>query len=352
MTEIIDVLVVGAGPAGLSSAFFLRHMGDDLEVLTLDRMEGRRRSRYHSICGEGISVGAFSELTPIRPWAVKDRVDKAVINWPGGVRTTQRLDGFIIDRPAFLDRLEGMYREEGGHSAVGSLISLKQEEGFYTAVLYDGTELRSRYVIGADGAFSTVRKQIFGTRPLRMLAVERYLVEAETLPETLTFHMGESYGGGYRWEFPCGGLVNTGFPAGTSRLDEYVDKACRFLPFGGVPQVTDGNVLLVGDAAGQANPVSFGGIRTSMVAGKRAAKAVIAGKPERYRRWWERSRLSSPWYMKAHETLAGWSDGDMERAAAPFQGRARLRPLLRRAMTSPRDFHMYIAYGLAFRESW
>ncbi len=352
MAERHDVLVVGAGPAGLSATLFLRLSGRDLDVLALDRLQGERRSRYHRICGGGVSRRAFRGLDPIEPWGAMEEISRALLRWPGGVETEQTIDGHIIDRPRFLDELAVRCREEGAMLERGSVVSVVPDGDGYRARLYDGSELRARHIIGADGALSVVRRDLFGTRPWRIMAAERYLVEGDAEPGTLVFHMEQRYRGGYRWEFPCGGLVNTGFPRGTDSVEEYLDRGCRHIPFGGVGPVVEGDALLVGDAAAQANPVSYGGIRAALQAGRQAASAVAAGKPDLYRRWWERSRLSSPWYLKAHEAMSSWSDEDMRAAAAPFQGRSRALPLLRRLIEAPRDYHMYVAYGMALRDSW
>ncbi len=352
MVERHDVLIVGSGPAGLSTAIFLREYGNDPDILLLERLHGDRLSRYRRICGEGISARAFKALEPIKPEEVKHRISRMEIDWPGNVRIKQRANGYILDRPAFLSRLSEDYEDMGGSFSRGSVVSVEREEAGYLARLADGSEVRSRFIVGADGAFSIVRKSLFKTHPLKKFAVEQYLVDSEADPETLIFRMGQRYQGGYRWEFPCGGLVNTGFPLGTDSLDRYEERNVRYLPFGGVGPVSDGRALLVGDAAGQANPLTFGGIRVALHAGKAAAKSIISGRPESYGSWWRSSLLSSPWYMKSHLTLASWTDEDMRSAAAPFQEGARVWPFVHRALTSPQDLHMYVAYTLAFRDSW
>lgn len=352
MSRYYDIVIVGAGPAGLSAAFFIKQLDPSKDVLIVERLSEERWCHYHSICGEGISLRAFKDLKPITPWAKKENVGRAVIHWPEDVTTTQSLNGVILDRPRFLDELRSSFQERGGDVLKGSVRSVSGNEKGFLTLLSDGNEIRSRYIIGADGAFSTVRRDLFGSRPKCIVPVDRYILDVEPDHGVMHFYINSEYKGGYKWEFPSGDATNAGLPAGTGRINNFIEKGSRFLPFGGVGPVVKGNAILIGDAAAQANPVCFGGLRISMTAGKKAAEAIVKGVPNRYQEWWSKSSFSSPLFMKAHTVLASWTDKEMYNAAVPFQRRARVRPFISRFFSSPHDAHIYIAYVLTFLEGW
>src|SRR5690606_32043268 len=78
----VDVLVVGAGPAGVAAAIELRRHGRD--VLVIDKAVFPR----DKCCGDGLTALALRELDRIgfRPETVADfrRVDGAVLRAPSG----------------------------------------------------------------------------------------------------------------------------------------------------------------------------------------------------------------------------------------------------------------------------
>jgi len=59
MVKNYKVLVVGAGPAGTSTAFFLKHFDKNniFNVDLIERLPSDKFSRYHDMCGEAISNG-------------------------------------------------------------------------------------------------------------------------------------------------------------------------------------------------------------------------------------------------------------------------------------------------------
>lgn len=104
----------------------------------------------------------------------------------------------------------------------------------------DGKLLEADYVIGADGANSVVARSI-GLRR------DRTLVAALEAEVEVPAHVNRQF---TRRE-----------PVGTAR------------------------VLLVGDAAGLADPFSGEGIRFAVKSGRLAAQAVLKGEPQRYSDW-------------------------------------------------------------------
>jgi Dehydrogenases (flavoproteins) len=247
----IDTVIVGSGPAGLAAAFFLKG-----RTAVIERLDSNY-DRYHSICGEGISEDAFAALRPMEPWAAKNRVSVTKLKWPGGKVLEIGSKGYILDRPKFLKELKSRCDAEFIN---GNVVDIIQNNDSYEVILNDGRSLKCKYLIGADGCYSVVRRKIFGTEPLRMISVKHMITETEH-DGSMTIELGERYDGTYRWTFPSGDNVSVGC---MTSIDPDLKGATRTISVGCVDEVVKGNAFLAGDAAGMANPVSFGGLRAAM----------------------------------------------------------------------------------------
>ena len=73
-----------------------------------------------------------------------------------------------------------------------------------------------------------------------------------------------------------GDRVKVGFPSGTDTIENYIEKQSRPMCFGGLSRIVRDSAMLIGDAAGQANPITMGGIRAAMEAGRKAAESIIS----------------------------------------------------------------------------
>ena len=162
-------------------------------------------------------------------------------------------------------------------------------------------EVRAKVVIAADGPESQLAQWAGLARPARLhdmgVAVQYVLSGLELDPTVCEYHLGSEIApGGYGWVFPKGehmANVGVGVPAdvlddGTSALDYLERMVERLFPdaspvglvVGGVPVggplkklATDG-LMVIGDAAHQADPMTGGGIGYGMEAGKLAAECA------------------------------------------------------------------------------
>lgn len=340
-------MIVGGGLAGLSAA--MRLSGSGRSVAVVERLDAERYPRYHAICGEAVSERMLSRVG-WRPEAVTARVSSLVMSFGPAARIEIPVDGCIVDRPAVLGEMRSLCDAEfvrGAASSVG-----RDGEGF-TVRLLDGRALRCRELIGADGAHSVVRRDVFGLEATEKFPIVNCLAEGDG-GSVLRFEVAEGYNGGYRWTFPSGpGVVSYGYPKGMGEPPKgLICKGARDLPFGVLPRVREGSCLLVGDAACLANPLCYGGIGAALLSGRKAAEALLDGRPGRYETWVSRDRMFDPHFMSAHRTFASWGDAEIADAMAPFAKGYSLWNGLRAILRRPRYANVYMAVYLALRLGW
>lgn len=336
-------MVVGAGPAGVSAARALR--GGD--VLVLERLSDGMFGRYHSVCGEGVSE-RMARRAGIGPEHTVAEADRISISFPGGAEVSVPVRGRIVDRPGMLAAM----RAESGAEFLRATVRSVRRDGDGFVLDTTAGEVSCRYLIGADGAHSVVRRDLFGTSPRGMLPVVNTIAPGDG-GGTLAFTVAGGYDGFYAWRFPSKpGTVSVGFPRGSGDPEGALSRGARHLPFGGVPEAVSGNALLVGDAAGLANALCYGGIGAAMVSGERAAAAVSRGDPGAYARWYRRCIFRDPHFMEAHERFRAWSDADIEDAMRPFRGGYSLARGLWAMLRRPSDAGVYMAVWMALRTAW
>jgi digeranylgeranylglycerophospholipid reductase len=293
-----DILVVGAGPAGSAAALTAAKLGARVVVA-----ERRHAVGVPVRCAEYIPRALLGEL-PFRDRGfVVQSVRGMRTRLPdGGVKET-RSPGLIIQRDRFDQRLAECAEAAGAEIRTGSRV-VAHHEG--TVVLKEGSgetvQIASGVIIGADGPHSTVGKWM-GLRARRLIPGIQVRVPLAGPMEHTEVYFRPDIFGAYGWVFPRGKEANVGlalaggdFSHGRLRaaLDGFVDRlvcdgTVRTRPqrpmFGWIPAaplgcVVQGNMILAGDAAGHAHPITGAGIANAVLAGRLAGKwaAAAAGK--------------------------------------------------------------------------
>jgi len=360
LSEKYDIVVVGAGPAGSMAARAAARSG--AKVLLLDK---RRELGVPVQCGEAISEDPLKDLgiKPDPRW-IAGRTNAVKIVSPSGVvvRITEKKIvgklGYILDRKVFDKHLATLAAKEGADIKVGTLVDgLIMESGKIKGVRaheIDGRlEVLADVIIAADGIGSRIARWAGMNTALKLVDIESGVqfqmvgIDFES-SSTMEFYIGSKIvPGGYVWIFPKGeDMANVGLGVLGSRAErpaiEYLRDFVNKMPSlrkgkiieinaGGIPvggpikKTVKDNLLIVGDAARQVNPLDGGGIDLAMqagdIAGEVAAKAVAEGDVsekrlnEYERRWRERMGRRLERYLKAKNVFITLSDQDLDRLA-------------------------------------
>jgi geranylgeranyl reductase family protein len=299
----VDVLVVGAGPAGSATAIHLARSG--ARVLLVDRARFPR----DKACGGGVTGRALRQV----PCDISPVVERVIDTFelrlhhrrrfrrtstePLIVMTQRRrLDAYLAEQAvaagarfrdaARVDQIE--IGEEGISAAVG------------------GYRVTADILVGADGANGIVAKAAGLDAGIeRGIALEGNvpwaLLDEQRFASTAVVEVGAP-AGGYGWLFPKGDHANLGV-GGWARegpnLRDHLARLARSysvdpeaitdlrghrLPMRriGASIPASNRVILVGDAAGLVDPLSGDGMYEAFVSARLAAEAIVAGNPERF----------------------------------------------------------------------
>ena len=278
---MFDVIIAGAGPTGSMLAGELRLHG--LNVLVVEKAPEQSRI----VRGLGLHVRSIEVMDQRglldRFLAHGKKYERAGYfagidePWPERMDTAH---GYILGMPqTIVDRLLEEYAAEVGvEIRRGSeLVGLNQDDDEVTAELADGTQLRSRYLVGCDGGRSTVRNLLGVGFPGEPATTEWLLGEMElttpldelmaTVAEVRKTHRGVGAGpveNGYRVVVPAAEVTeDRAVPPSLEEIKQQLRvfagtdfgaHSPRWLSrFGDATRLAEryrvGRVLLAGDAA-------------------------------------------------------------------------------------------------------
>ncbi|MFH1101107.1 MAG: NAD(P)/FAD-dependent oxidoreductase [Methanobacteriota archaeon] len=303
MSITCDVLVVGGGPAGLTSAIILGKKGFSTIVIEKNKRFGRQHSSYDIT--EGSRIRFILDEMKIKPSKIS-----SVSEWfsPNHSHVLDsRIQDYYFKRGPMQDSLEQMLGKKikNTHTKVffeSQIHSVKLEKKEITSVSvhtpHKNIVIQPQYIIGADGPESGLRKKLnIETKVFATFKGCGILVETkknDTFPHAKIFFDREHAPGGYVY---CGSVGRESFFCVVTdekisknimlrkNLDLFLKKKIdldfktKNYFFGkgvsGIFKLKNSNVLLVGGAGLFYDPFLGYGLNYAIESGYNAAQAIL-----------------------------------------------------------------------------
>jgi len=289
-----DLIVVGAGPAGSSAAQEAARRG--VKVLLIDR---RQRIGIPVQCAELVSQWILHHAF-LHSRSIIQSIETMIIHFPDQSTVKIKSPGYMLDRSLFDKDLVIAAVLAGAELSTGTKALQFSSKGILIQKGSKEKWIQAKVIIGSDGVHSTVARSL-NPSPLKELKALQYEVVLFEPQSHTDIYFHPDYEGGYAWLFPKGNRGNVGIgvtPSKTSLLSELLNRFLNDLKNAGIlpriqilsktggsipceprKQLVFGNVLLAGDAAGHAHPITGAGILNAVMdgtmAGEIAAEAII-----------------------------------------------------------------------------
>lgn len=315
MVKYFDVIIIGAGPAGATTAIELSDT--NLKILIIDKENFPRKKT----CGDAISIDVINQLKKLKINIYKDLkiikeknlIEGFSIFSPNKQKLNLTLkasteNGYVISRSIFDNILFNKLKTVKNITVIDNekvkqiyysenKIVIKSEKSIYQA----------KIIIGADGAYSSIARKLANTKP----EPNHFSIASQAYFQNVTFASSKNIElyffkdvlPGYFWIFPAyNNVANVGVGILASKIKkENIDLnklfnkiiktefknrfsnsiriseiKTRGLPLcSKIKDISGDRFLLVGDAASLIDPFLGEGIGNAIRSGRFAAKHII-----------------------------------------------------------------------------
>jgi len=289
---LAKIAVVGAGPAGVIVGNYLISQGFNVTLFE------EKKETISTPCGEGISHRTVEKLekdTDFDSSLFISREVKGLKNFfPGYYHVFIHKKGYVLNRQDWLKGLQNHFQKNGGKIVFNKKISSLKG-------------IQSDFFVAADGPNSFIRKQI-NAKVEVVPACQYKMVLDHPQRDYVEFCWDKQVSQFYAWNFPkANNQFNVGTMGNFSQLNDFIKKyglKGRIEKKEAYPITFNGkgiqkeNILLIGDAAGMANPFSKGGLAPIVYASEILTKCLKENTAEEYeKKIYEHPAFSHEFYQ-------------------------------------------------------
>ena len=286
--DMNKVVIIGAGPAGSVCGYLLKKAG--VHCVIVDYATFPREK----ICGGGLTPKAYELLQELMPDLHYEYQGVNHFRLMMDGKTLCEVDVAkelrMVRRKDFDNEMLKQYLAIGGELVKGAFSHYEEKDGGILVTLKSGEQMACDYLVGADGANSQVRKQLTGQRQVNTLWMEQYV---EKGANEFIFEFSNQYNKGYSFSFPSVGRDVVGMGGFYSSAVEirsqlkqnvirpeiaFSDSSLRGA-YISVDTIKSGknHVILIGDAGGFANKLTYEGLFYALATGRNAFNAISDG---------------------------------------------------------------------------
>ncbi len=296
-----DVIIVGAGPAGSTTARYIDPLRSGLSVLLI---ESRRQVGLPVQCGEALPhyrdvKMAFPridcpEVFDLPPHVIASEIRGIKFVLPRGKTYFADVTGRMFYRDRLDQYLFAQAVAAGADYRLHARVHKIDGHRVFTAT----EAFESNIIVGADGPNSTVSASFQAFSPNRDLTPCAFVIAAgDFFEKHIELWVDQRFPGGYFWLFHKNGEANIGIGMRGAKnvrgaLNRMLNELRRqqeleikmqgggVVPLGGLKKrVAWQHVALVGDAAGMVFPSNGGGTAQAMLGGHLLGEAIRARLP-------------------------------------------------------------------------
>lgn len=278
-----DVIIIGAGPAGLNCARILGYNGKQVLLLEKNNVIGPK------VCAGGLTGKDLKYLN--LPDSILDGKFNTINFYAEKTKYKFHLDYdfiYTIDRKKLGSwQLKQLNQENITVKTNCNILEIGKD-----FVVCNSEKIYFRYLVGADGSCSIVRKHL--NLPIEKLDVAiQYIIPTDQYNHLEIFYNSKFFHSWYSWIFPHHGYVSIGCRANPKYLDsakiqrnfhQWLEEKkisisgakyeAFFINYDFRGYKFD-NIFLIGDSAGLASGFTGEGIYQALISGEEIARLII-----------------------------------------------------------------------------